>query len=94
LGVIHHDLFHRGLSLTSSELSEVYDLLGSLDWSRNNREWVDEAHLGTWTTPRGGKEEQVVIVGAGRTNTQAIIDFLRIRTGLQARLETARQAAA
>jgi DGQHR domain-containing protein len=94
LGVLHHDLFHRGLSLTTAEVTEVYDVVGGLDWSRNNKEWVDEAHLGTWTVPRGGTQEQVVIVGAGRNNTQAIIDFLRARTGLHHRLTASRQAAA
>jgi hypothetical protein len=46
LGVLHHDIFHRGLNLTDTEKTLVYETLGGLDWSRNNREWVDEAGLG------------------------------------------------
>jgi hypothetical protein len=94
LGVLHHDLFHRRLKLTAAEINAVYDVLGTLDWSRTNKVWVDEARLGTWAVPRGSTQEQVVIVGAGRNNTQAILDFLRARTGLQQRLEAAKQAAA
>jgi hypothetical protein len=36
--------------------------------------------------PKGSTTEQVVILGAGRNNTQAIIDYLRKATGLQSPL--------
>jgi DGQHR domain-containing protein len=87
LGVIHHDVFHRGLTLTDGERAKIYDAIAAIDWSRTNREWVDEAKLGIWDKPKGGDTEQVIILGAGRNNTQAIIDFVRGRTGLQHRLD-------
>ena len=93
LGVLHHDIFHCGLNLTETELALVYETLGNLDWSRNNRQWVDEAGLGQWSTPKGGTQEQVVILGAGRNNTQAILDFLRKRTGLRDKIDAKRLAA-
>ena len=88
LGVIHHDIFHRGLNLTDGDRAKIYDAIASIDWSRTNREWVDEAKLGIWDKPKGGDTEQVIILGAGRNNTQAIIDFVRQRTGLQQYLES------
>jgi len=94
LGVLHHDIFHRALNLNGSEIGDVYEALATLDWSRNNREWVDAANLGQWAIPAGGTQEQVVIRGAGRNNTQAILDFLRKRTGLQKKLDANKHAAA
>jgi DNA-sulfur modification-associated len=94
LGVIHHDTNHRGLSLLAGERTQIYDVIASIDWGRNNKEWVDEAGLGQWAVPKGGSKEQVVILGAGRNNTQAIIDFLRKRTGLKAKLDAKKQSAA
>jgi hypothetical protein len=87
-------MFHSGLDLTAGDISGVYDALAAIDWSRTNRAWVDEARLGTWSIPRGASQEQVVIIGAGRNNTQAIIDYLRVKTGLQAKLDGSKQAAA
>jgi hypothetical protein len=92
LGVIHHDMKHRGLELTPSESTQIYEAIAGTDWSRNNRDWVDKAHLGVWAKPKNADTEQVVILGAGRNNTQAIIDFLRNETGLQKRLEALRPA--
>lgn len=68
-------------------LRETYGEGFALDWSRMNREWVDEAKLGLWATPKGSDTEQVIILGAGRNNTQAIIGFVRSRTGLQKKLD-------
>jgi DGQHR domain-containing protein len=88
LGVIHHDMNHRGLTLSAYEKSAIYDSIATINWSRTNREWVDSARLGRWEKPKGGDVEQLVILGAGRNNTQAIIDFVRLRTGLQEKLDT------
>jgi len=88
LGVIHHDMNHRGLTLSTYEKSAIYDTIAKINWSRTNREWVDSARLGRWEKPKGGDVEQLVILGAGRNNTQAIIDFVRLRTGLQDKLDT------
>lgn len=87
LGVIHHDMNHRGLTLSQAEKLAIYDKIAGIDWTRANREWVDDAKLGLWGTPKGGDKEQVIILGAGRNNTQAIIDFVRRRTGIQEKLD-------
>ena len=94
LGVIHHDLNHRDLDVSTTERRHIYDVIAGVDWSRNNKDWVSEAGLGQWAVPKGGEKEQVVILGAGRSNTQAIIDFMRKRTGLQTILDAKRQMAA
>jgi hypothetical protein len=47
---------------------------------------VDHAKLGIWGAPKGSNVEQVIILGAGRNNRQAIIDFVHRRTGLQEKL--------
>jgi DGQHR domain-containing protein len=94
LGVIHHDMNHRDLNLSPAERTHIYDAISGVDWSRNNKEWIDEAGLGQWAVPKGGDKEQVVILGAGRNNTQAIIDFLRKRTGLQPKLNAKKQGVA
>jgi hypothetical protein len=94
LGVMHHDINHRGLDLSPAEKAHVYDVIAGLDWSRHNREWVDQGGLGQWGIAKGGQTEQVIILGAGRNNTQAIIDFLRKRTGLQSKLDLVKSEAA
>jgi hypothetical protein len=65
LGVIHHDQNHRGLNPSAGERTHIYDAIAAIDWSRTNKEWVDEAGLGQWAIPKGGTNEQVVILGAG-----------------------------
>ncbi len=91
LGVLHHDVNHRGLNLTPLEKTHIYDVIAGLDWSRSNRKWVDDAGLGQWSIPKGSDVEQVVILGAGRNNTQAIIDYLRQHTGLQNKLDAQKE---
>lgn len=86
LGVVHYDMNHRGLDLSLSEKTHIFDAIAGIDWNRSNKAWVDDAALGHWAVPKGGTAEQVVILGAGRNNTQAIIDYLRKTTGLQAKL--------
>lgn len=87
LGVFHHDLFHRGLTFSPSELQGVYDAVAKLDWTRSNRDWADVAKLGIWAKPKDSDVEQLVILGAGRNNTQAILDYLRNVTGVSGRLQ-------
>lgn len=87
LGVIHHDMNHRGIALTEGEKNSIYDKIANIDWLRTNREWEAEAKLGLWGKPKGSDTEQLIILGAGRNNTQAIIDFVRRRTGLQTKLD-------
>ncbi len=90
LGVIHYDMHHRDLPLSVHEKAGIYDAIATIDWSRTNREWVDDAKLGIWDKPKGAETEQVVILGAGRNNTQAIIDFVRRRTGLDEKMKAAK----
>jgi len=87
LGVICHDMNHRGLTLTQAEREDIYTAIAKIDWSRTNREWETEAKLGMWGKPKGAEVDQLIITGAGRSNTQAIIDFVRARTGLQEKLD-------
>lgn len=54
LGVVHHDIHHRGLTSSSNEKTRICDVIAGLDWSRQNREWVDEGGLGQWTVPKAG----------------------------------------
>jgi DGQHR domain-containing protein len=88
LGVVCHDVNHRGLNLTAAQKSRVYDVIAGIDWSRTNPEWVVEAQLGT-----ADDDGSLIIRGAGRNNTQHIIDFVRRKTGLQMKLDAQRPAA-
>jgi len=80
LGVIHHDMNHRGLELSAGQRSSVYDIIAGLNWSRQNEAWATEARLGIF------QNGELVILGAGRNNTQAIIDFVRSKSGLRSKL--------
>jgi hypothetical protein len=93
LGVIHLDMNHRGLVLSPEEKAAMYEALAMINWSRTNHEWVADAQLGVWAKPKGGNVEQVVLRGAGRNNTQAILDFLRQRTGLDEKIKTSHSKA-
>ncbi len=92
LGILHYDVNQRGLGLSEEERSEIFDVVAAIDWSRNSKEWV-EAGLGQWAIRKGGDKEQPVILGAGRNNTQAIIDLLRNKTGLKPKLDRLEDAA-
>jgi hypothetical protein len=81
LGVIHHDINHRGLNLTANQRSAVYDIIAGIDWSRQNEAWATEAKLGLF------QNGELVILGAGRNNTQAIIDHVRRKTGIKTKLD-------
>lgn len=81
LGVIHHDMNHREFQLSSGQRSSVYDIIAGLDWSRQNEAWATEAKLGLF------QNGELVILGAGRNNTQAIIDFTRSKSGLKPKLD-------
>lgn len=78
LGVIHHDIYHRGMGLTEHERGAIYDAIADIDWSRQNPAWANEARLGHI------RDGEVVLSGAGRSNVQAVIDYVRVKTGLRA----------
>jgi hypothetical protein len=81
LGVIHNDMNHRGLDLSANQRSTIYDIISGIDWSRQNEAWATEARLGLF------QDGELVILGAGRNNTQAIIDYVRGKTGLKTKLD-------
>ena len=92
LGVIHHDLNFR-LKLDAVERAKVLDRIAEIDWERTNPEWVSRgvAHVdmdkktGQPVTDDAGRPK-IVLSGAGRTNTQAIIDVVREKAGINNRL--------
>lgn len=84
LGVLHHDINHRGLQLSDYQRAVIYDAIGEIDWSRTGPQWSGEAHLGQMG------ENGLTITGAGRSNVKAILDFLRAKTGLKTLLEATR----
>ena len=94
LGVIYNDMNHRGLNLPDYDRMHILDVIGSLDWSRYNREWSDVAKLGPWEVPAGADREQVILRYSGRNNVQLIIDYLRKMTGLQLKLDAQKAVAA
>lgn len=83
LGVIHHDMNHRGLELSAAQRSAIYDIIAGIDWSRKNEAWATDAKLGIF------QNGELVILGAGRNNTQSIIDYVRSKTGLKVKLDAA-----
>jgi DGQHR domain-containing protein len=82
LGIIHHDINHRGLDLSDAQRSSIYNIIAAIDWRRTNEAWASEAQLGNF------QNGELVILGAGRNNTQAIINYVRQKTGLAAKLES------
>jgi len=93
LGVIHHDITFR-LKLDAVERAKVLDKIAQIDWQRSNPEWVARgvAHVdidkktGQPSLDETGKPK-IVLSGAGRTNTQAIIDVVRSLTGIASQLK-------
>jgi hypothetical protein len=92
LGVIHHDIAFK-LKLDAVERASVLDKIASIDWSRFNEDWLS---LGIGhpevdkKTGQPAKDERgrlkVALTGAGRTNTQKLIDYIREKSGIAARI--------
>jgi DGQHR domain-containing protein len=88
LGIICHDLDRRGLTISPLDRSAIIQTLAGIDWSRE----IDRQPSPLWQKDVGvsmalNKHREVVLAGAGRSSTQAIINYLRKITGLQARLD-------
>lgn len=84
LGVICHDLDRRGLNINPLQRSAIIDRLASIDWSRAKTDvWQNEVGLSMSLNKHG----EIVLGGAGRNNTQLIIDYLRKVTGLKSQLD-------
>jgi hypothetical protein len=86
LGVLHHDMNHRGLTLTPLEKRHVYEAISNLDWSRENPLWIDTVKIGQWVITKEG-QKVISIRGAGRTTAQDLIDYLHKVSGLDSKLD-------
>jgi hypothetical protein len=86
-------MYHRGLNLSTGEQDLILDMIAGIDWRRSNRKWVDDANFGLWLPTKESSEPQVVIQGAGRSNAQSIIDYVRHITRLDSRLTPPQKAA-
>lgn len=91
MGVLHHDVVYRAGLSTEDDLISAAKVIASVDWSRGNPEWmglgigmpeVDKTTGKPVLDDKG--RPRIALSGAGRTNTQAIIDFLRKKVGLDA----------
>lgn len=89
MGVLHHDLVYRAGLTGEDDLLHAAKAIADVDWSRFNPEWfalgigqpeVDKVTGKEVTDSKGRK--RIALLGAGRTNTQALIDFLRRKVGL------------
>lgn len=80
--MLHFDLFHSELDLDPLEIARIYDIVAGLKWERSNQAW-EEVGLGTWDPD----QKLIVSRGAGRSNAQNLIDYVRRQTGLTAKLE-------
>ena len=83
LGIIYHDLYHC-LSLSSDEQEAIIRKVANINWSRDNEIWLKEVPIGTMVESK--KEPGTMVFkmsGAGRSSSDAIIQYLRRKTGLQ-----------
>jgi DGQHR domain-containing protein len=91
LGVLHHDLRYK-LKLSETEIKDHAKLAAAIDWSRFNPDWTPM--LGPPETNKfSGKpvvdaqgRTRVAIAGAGRSNVQHILDYLRLKLNLTEKL--------
>lgn len=88
LGVIHHDVAFR-LKLDPVTRGKVYEAIAGIDWSRFNPDWLSlgighpevDKVTGEQISDSSGRLK-VALTGAGRTNTQKIIDYVREKANL------------
>ncbi|MBX9730744.1 MAG: DNA sulfur modification protein DndB [Sphingomonas sp.] len=98
LGVFYNDLAHR-LNLESDQMEEFARAAGRLDWSRYNSDWIPmlgQAEIDKFTgadvVDQAGRK-RVSIAGAGRSNVQNILDYVRRKTGVTDHLEVSSEEA-
>lgn len=92
LGIIHHDIVFK-LKLDAIERAAVLDELAKIDWTRFNPDWLScgighpeiDKKTGLPIVDSAGRPK-IALTGAGRTNTQKLIDYMRDKTGLTKRL--------
>lgn len=96
LGVLHHDLVFRLGMTEEDDIIAAAKAVASVDWSRSNPEWfqlgiglpeVDKA-TGKEVLDADGRK-RIALTGAGRTNTEAVINFLRKKAGIAELLQEA-----
>jgi DGQHR domain-containing protein len=94
MGVIHHDLVYSLGMNGEDDLHAAAKAIADVDWSRYNTEWlalgigvpeIDKATGKELLDAKGRR--RITLSGAGRTNTQAIINFLRERVGIDTLLK-------
>lgn len=92
LGVIHHDVAFK-LKLDAVERVRVLEKIGAIDWSRANPDWLKlgighqevDKKTGQFVLDDNNKPK-IALSGAGRTNAQALIDYVREKAGIAGRL--------
>ena len=92
LGVIHHDIAFK-IKLDAIERAGVLDKIAEIDWSRFNEDWLALGIGHPEVDKKSGqqiKDDQgrlkVALTGAGRTNTQKLIDYVRSKSGIASRI--------
>lgn len=92
LGVFHHDLRYR-LHKSDSEIQAFARAAAGLDWSRFNPDWIpmlgspeiDKMSGQEVTNEKGQK--RVAISGAGRSNVENMLNYMREKTGVAGMLK-------
>jgi DGQHR domain-containing protein len=93
LGVVHHDIVYRA-KLGPTDRDKVIKRIAEIDWSRSNPDWfalgigmpeIDKV-TGEQVVDNLGRP-RIALTGAGRTNTQAILTFVRQKSGLDLLLD-------
>jgi hypothetical protein len=88
LGVLHHDLVFK-LKFDVVDRAKVLDKIASIDWSRYNPDWMTlgighpevDKKTGHAIVDEQGRQ-RVALTGAGRTNTQKLLDYMREKAGI------------
>ncbi len=94
LGVLHHDLKYK-LGLSDEEVQDYAKQAAALDWTRYNPAWIPmlgspeiDKVTGKQIVDAEGRP-RVAISGAGRSNVQNILDYLRTNLGISDRISRA-----
>jgi hypothetical protein len=92
LGVIHHDLAYK-LHTPRAQWPAIIRAIAQIDWSRYNSDWISiglgqperSKITGELVTGPDGRP-RVAIGGAGRSNIQMIINYVREKAGIAQKL--------
>jgi hypothetical protein len=92
IGVIFNDIHFR-LGMEAEQRAAVMDKIAAIDWSRYNPDWIAmgigqpevDKKTGQKVVDAHGRA-RVALAGAGRSNTQAIIDYMRVKAGIASQL--------